>query len=120
MKQRRVVVTGLGAVTSLGPDVDTIWSNVLAGKSGVSKIERIDVSDMPSQIAAEIKDFDIEQFMSRREARRLDRSSQYFWVATQQALADAGLSYDEEEWHSSSIRAVPCSIPEFCASVLQR
>ena len=97
MKQRRVVVTGLGAVTSLGPDVDTIWSNVLAGKSGVSRIERIDISDMPSQIAAEIKDFDIEQFMTRREARRLDRSSQYFWVATQQALTDAGLSYDEED-----------------------
>lgn len=97
MKQRRVVVTGLGAVTSLGPDAETIWSNVLAGKSGVSLIERVDVSDMPSQIAAEIKDFDIEQFMSRREARRLDRSSQYFWVATQQALADAGLSYDEDD-----------------------
>jgi len=97
VNQRRVVVTGLGAVTSLGPDVDTIWSNVLAGKSGVSRIERVDVSDMSSQIAAEIKDFDIEQFMSRREARRLDRSSQYFWVATQQALADADLSYDEED-----------------------
>jgi 3-oxoacyl-[acyl-carrier-protein] synthase II len=97
VKQRRVVVTGLGAVTSLGPDVDTIWSNVLAGKSGVSRIERIDISDMPSQVAAEIKDFDIEQFMTRREARRLDRSSQYFWVATQQALADADLSYDEED-----------------------
>jgi 3-oxoacyl-[acyl-carrier-protein] synthase II len=97
LKQRRVVVTGLGAVTSLGPDVDTIWSNVLAGKSGVSRIERIDISDMPSQVAAEIKDFDIEQFMTRREARRLDRSSQYFWVATQQALADADLSYDEED-----------------------
>ena len=65
MKQRRVVVTGLGAVTSLGLDVDTIWSNILAGKSGVSTIERVDVSDMTSQIAAEIKDFDIEQYMSR-------------------------------------------------------
>ncbi len=97
MKQRRVVVTGLGAVTSLGLDIDTIWSNVCAGKSGVSKIERIDVSDMTSQIAAEIKDFDIEQYMTRRDARRLDLSSQYFWVATQQALADAGISYDEDD-----------------------
>jgi len=97
VKQRRVVVTGLGAVTSLGLDVDTTWSNVRAGKSGVSKIERIDVSDMTSQIAAEIKDFDIEQYMTRRDARRLDLSSQYFWVATQQALADAGISYDEDD-----------------------
>ncbi len=97
MNQRRVVVTGMGAVTSLGFDVDTIWANVLAGKSGVSKIERVDVSDMTSQIAAEIKGFDIERYMSRREARRLDRSSQYFWVATQQALADADISYEEQD-----------------------
>jgi len=97
VNQRRVVVTGMGAVTSLGFDVDTIWANVLAGKSGVSKIERVDVSDMTSQIAAEIKGFDIERYMSRREARRLDRSSQYFWVATQQALADADISYEEQD-----------------------
>lgn len=97
MKQRRVVVTGLGAVTSLGLDVDTIWSNVLDGKSGISSIERVDVSDMTSRIAAEIKEFDIEAHMSRREARRLDRSSQYFWVATQEALADAGISYTEDD-----------------------
>jgi len=95
--ERRVVVTGLGAVTSLGLDVDTFWSNILAGKSGVSEIERIKVSDITARIAAEIKDFDIEQHMSRRDARRLDRSSQYFWVATEQALADAGLSYSEDD-----------------------
>ncbi len=97
MVERRVVVTGLGAVTSLGLDVDTFWSNILAGKSGVSEIERIKVSDITARIAAEIKDFDIEQHMSRRDARRLDRSSQYFWVATEQALADAGLSYSEDD-----------------------
>lgn len=97
MEQRRVVVTGLGAITSLGLDVDTFWSNITAGKSGISRIERVDVSDIPTQIAAEIKDFDIEQYMSRREAMRLDRSSQYFWAATQQALQDAGISYEEDD-----------------------
>jgi len=97
VNQRRVVVTGLGVVTSLGLDVDTYWSNILAGTSGVSLIERIDVSDISARIGAEIKDFDIEQHMSRREARRLDRSSQYFWVATEQALADSGLSYTEDD-----------------------
>lgn len=97
MTQRRVVVTGLGTITSLGADVDTFWSNILAGKSGVSTIENIDTSDMTTHIGAEIKDFDIELFMSRKDARRLDRSSQLFWVATQQALNDASLSYAEDD-----------------------
>lgn len=97
MNQRRVVVTGLGAVTALGPDVDTFWANILAGTSGISTIERIDTSDNPTKVAAEIKDFDIEKFMSRRDARRLDRSSQFFWVATKEALDDAGLSYEEDD-----------------------
>ncbi len=97
MNQRRVVVTGLGAVTALGPDVDTFWSNILAGKSGITTIERVDTSDIPTKIAAEIKDFDIENFMERKDARRLDRSSQFFWVATKQGLEDAGLSYEEDD-----------------------
>jgi 3-oxoacyl-[acyl-carrier-protein] synthase II len=94
---RRVVVTGLGAVTALGNGVEPIWKNLLAGTSGISRIERVDVSDIPTKIAAEVKDFDIEQYMSRREARRLDRSAQFFWVATSQALDDAGLHYDEDD-----------------------
>ncbi|MCL1594942.1 MAG: beta-ketoacyl-ACP synthase II [Actinomycetia bacterium] len=97
MNQRRVVVTGLGTVTALGLDVDTFWANILAGKSGVSRIERVDVSDITAKIGAEIKDFDVEAYMSRRDARRFDRSSQYFWVATKQALEDADLSYDEDD-----------------------
>jgi 3-oxoacyl-[acyl-carrier-protein] synthase II len=97
VNRRRVVVTGLGSVTALGSDVDTYWSNVLAGKSGISTIERVDTSDISSHIGGEIKDFDIEDFMSRRDARRLDRSAQFFWVATQQALNDAGLSYEEDD-----------------------
>lgn len=97
MGERRVVVTGLGAITALGDDVDSFWGNILAGKSGVSRIEKVDVSDITTQIAAEIKDFDIEAYMPRRQARRMDTSSQYFWVATQQALADAGISFDEDD-----------------------
>jgi 3-oxoacyl-[acyl-carrier-protein] synthase II len=97
VQDRRVVVTGLGAITSLGTSVDVFWDNILSGKSGISTIERVDVSDIPTHIAAEIKNFDIEEYMSRRAARRLDRSAQYFWVATQQALDDAGLSYEEDD-----------------------
>jgi 3-oxoacyl-[acyl-carrier-protein] synthase II len=97
MNGRRVVVTGLGTVTSLGSGVDELWQNLLAGASGVTSIERVDVSDISSKIGAEVKDFDITAFMSKRDARLLDRSSQFFWVATQQALEDAGLSYDEDD-----------------------
>lgn len=92
-----MVVTGLGSVTALGADVDAYWASVLAGKSGISTIERVDTSDIPSHIGGEVKDFDIENFMSRRDARRLDRSAQFFWVATQQALDDAGLAYEEDD-----------------------
>ena len=94
---RRVVVTGLGTYTSLGSSVDELWGNLLAGTSGVSGIERVDVSDITTKIAAEVKDFDVTQYMSKRDARRLDRSSQFFWVATQQALEDAGLAYEEDD-----------------------
>ncbi|MCB1246851.1 MAG: beta-ketoacyl-ACP synthase II [Acidimicrobiia bacterium] len=97
MQNRRVVVTGLGTVSALGADVDTFWSNIRSGVSGVSTIERIDTSDMTTKIAAEVKDFDIESYMERKDARRLDRSSQFFWVATRDALADAGLAYDEDD-----------------------
>ena len=97
MEQRRVVVTGLGVVSSLGIGVEPFWDNLIEGVSGISLIERAEVSDIPTRIAAEIKDFDIEAYMSRREAKRLDLSSQYFWVATQQALADSGISYEEDD-----------------------
>ena len=90
-------MTGLGTVTALGESVDEFWRNVVAGKSGVSRIERVDVSDIMTKIGAEIKDFDITDHMSKREGRRLDRSSQLFWVATGQALDDAGISYSEDD-----------------------
>lgn len=91
------MVTGLGTVTALGESVDEFWRNVVAGKSGVSRIERVDVSDIMTKIGAEIKDFDITDHMSKREGRRLDRTSQLFWVATGQALDDAGISYSEDD-----------------------
>ncbi|GMQ93091.1 MAG: beta-ketoacyl-ACP synthase II [Acidimicrobiia bacterium] len=94
---RRVVITGLGTRTALGSSVDELWRNLLDGRSGVSRIERVDVSDITTKIGSEIKDFDITDHMSVRDARRLDRSSQLFWVATKQALQDAGLSYEEDD-----------------------
>ena len=101
---RRVVVTGVGAVSPIGESVDTFWENALAGKSGVGRITLFDPSDFLTQIGAEVSDWDPEKYMPRRESRRLDRSAQFFVVATDQAMADAGLAYEEDDPRSASGR----------------
>ncbi|MEK8132017.1 beta-ketoacyl-ACP synthase II [Paenibacillus filicis] len=95
MKQR-VVITGLGVMSALGQDVDTFWSNLLAGKSGVSNIESFDVSEYPTRIAAEIKDFQVEDYVDKKEARRMDRFVQFAVAATLNALKDAQLDIREQ------------------------
>jgi len=89
--KHRVVVTGMGIVTSLGSDLETFWNNLVAGKSGVSRIESFDVSEYPTQIAAEIKDFNPEDYIDRKEARRMDRFVQFAVAAGKMAVQDAGL-----------------------------
>lgn len=89
--KRRVVITGMGAVTSLGLDIDTFWQSIKAGKSGIDFIERIDVSDLPTKVAAEIKNFNPNDFIEKKEIKRLDRFSQYAMVATQMAVENARL-----------------------------
>ena len=91
MSKRRVVVTGLGHVSPVGNDVETAWSNLLAGRSGISKITRFDVSDMSCQIAGEVKGFDISDYISLKEARRNDLFIHYGIAAAMQAVADASL-----------------------------
>ncbi|WP_172252757.1 beta-ketoacyl-ACP synthase II [Saccharibacillus deserti] len=90
-QQHRVVVTGMGVVTSLGKDVETFWNSLLAGKSGISKIESFDVSEYPTQIAAEIHDFNPEDYVERKEARKMDRYVQFAYAASTQALENSGL-----------------------------
>lgn len=94
MKQR-VVITGLGVMSSLGRDIETFWTNLLAGKSGVSPIESFDVSEYPTRIAAEIKDFNPEDYFDKKEARRMDRFVQFAVAASLMALKDAGLDIKE-------------------------
>ena len=94
MNDRRVVVTGLGTVNPVGRDVESTWRGLLEGRSGIGPITSIDASDLPSKIAGEITDFDIEEFMPRRQARRMDRYAQLFWVAAGEALGDAGIAYE--------------------------
>jgi 3-oxoacyl-[acyl-carrier-protein] synthase II len=88
---RRVVVTGLGAVSALGQDVDSTWDGLLAGKSGVRTIESFDPSRVASKIAAEVRDFDPSAVIDRKEMRRMDRYIQFGLVVARQALDQAGL-----------------------------
>ncbi len=86
---RRVVITGMGAVSSFGCGADRLWQSIKQGKSGISRIERVDVSDLPTQVGAEVKDFDPGQFLEKKELKRMDRFAQYALAATQMALEDA-------------------------------
>jgi 3-oxoacyl-[acyl-carrier-protein] synthase II len=92
MVARKVVVTGLGLVTPLGTGVEATWKGLLAGQSGVGRISRFDASALKTHIAAEVKDFDAQQWMDRKEARRLDLFVQYALAATEMALKASGLA----------------------------
>jgi 3-oxoacyl-[acyl-carrier-protein] synthase II len=91
MELRRVVVTGLGALTPIGNDVDTYWQSLLVGKSGAARITRFDPEKFKTKFACELKDFDVKDFIDRKEARRMDRFTQYAMVVADQAVADAGI-----------------------------
>jgi 3-oxoacyl-[acyl-carrier-protein] synthase II len=92
---RRVVITGLGALTPLGNDVETFWQGLVEGRSGVAPIAMYDASDQAVRIAAEIKDFDPERYLSRRRIKRTNRFSQMILIAAQQAVEDAAISFSE-------------------------
>ncbi|MCF6094360.1 beta-ketoacyl-ACP synthase II [Microaerobacter geothermalis] len=91
----RVVITGMGVMTSLGKTLDEFWGSLLSGKSGIDRITSFDVSEYPTQIAAEIKDFNPEDYMDKKDARRMDRFAQFAVAATKTAMEDARLSMDE-------------------------
>lgn len=90
---RRVVITGMGAVSSFGCGADTLWSSIKQGKSGISRIERIDVSDLPTQVGAEVRNFDANQFVEKKEIKRLDRFTQYALAATKMAVEEAKIDF---------------------------
>ncbi|WP_374016671.1 beta-ketoacyl-ACP synthase II [Paenibacillus thiaminolyticus] len=94
MKQR-VVVTGMGVVTALGSDIDTLWRSLMEGKSGISQIEAFDTTDYPTKIAASVKDFNPEDYIDKKEARRMDRFVQFGIVASKKAVDDAKLDMDQ-------------------------
>ena len=91
MSKRRVVITGLGIISPVGNTVPDAWNNVVAGKSGITRITRFDASAFASQIAGEVKDFDITHYLSGKDARRMDIFIHYGMAAGIQAVRDAGL-----------------------------
>lgn len=91
----RVFVTGMGALTPIGNDVQTFWQNLLVGQSGAGKITLFDPGDMPWNIACEVKGFDPQDYMERKTARRLARSTQFAVAVAKQAIKDAELTIDE-------------------------
>lgn len=93
---RRVVVTGIGAVTAQGLDIETIWKACVAGCSGVSQITLFDASAYPTRIAAEIKEWDPSPWMEKKEARRMDRFVQFAMAAGRMALDNSGLKVDDD------------------------
>ena len=88
---RRVVVTGMGAITPVGNDIDTMWANMLAGVNGVEKITAFDTSDLKVHLAGTVKNFEPEKYIEKRELRKLDIYCQYAIAAAQQAVDDSGI-----------------------------
>ena len=94
---RRVVVTGLGAVTPIGLNVDDFWDSVKAGKIGFDRITKFDTTDYKCHIAAELKDFNPQDFMDRKAAKRMELFSQYAVAAAKEAIEDSGLDISKED-----------------------
>ena len=94
--ERRVVITGLGAVTPIGNNTNDFWEGIKEGKCGIDEITRFDVTNFKVKLAAELKDFNAEDYFDRREAKRLDKFSQYAMVAAREAWNDSGLDKETE------------------------
>ncbi|SET15065.1 3-oxoacyl-[acyl-carrier-protein] synthase II [Oceanobacillus limi] len=99
MEKRRVVITGLGAVTPVGNNVQSMWENILAGKSGVDFVTRVNKEDFKAQVAAEVKDFDPTDFVDKKDARKMDSFTQFAVAASKMAVEDAKLTIDDSNAH---------------------
>ncbi|NMH63726.1 beta-ketoacyl-ACP synthase II [Shewanella salipaludis] len=97
MSKRRVVITGLGLVTPVGNTVDASWKALLAGKSGIAPITKFDASEFSTRFSGSVKDFDVEQYLTRKDARKMDLFIQYGMAAGIQAIQDSGLDMSKED-----------------------
>ena len=97
MSKRRVVITGLGVVSSIGTGIDKFWSGIEESRNGVDLVESFDVSDLAVKMAGEVRDFDAVEFLGRKPARQLDRCVHFALKASQEAMDDYGLELDQED-----------------------
>ena len=97
MSKRRVVVTGLGAVTPVGNNVQAFWESVKTGKVGIGEITRFDTADFKVKLAAEVKNFNAKDYMDFKAAKRMELFSQYAVAASKEAMADAGIEMEKED-----------------------
>ncbi len=95
MSKRRVVITGIGALTPIGKGAPEFWNGLISGKSGVKSIDNFDVSNSPTKFAAQIEDYDASQYMNPKEARRMDKFCQYAMITAEEAIKDSGLDLDQ-------------------------
>ncbi|MGD8426073.1 MAG: beta-ketoacyl synthase N-terminal-like domain-containing protein, partial [Balneolaceae bacterium] len=95
MSNRRVVITGIGALTPVGKTAPDFWNGLISGKSGAQSIEHFDTSDFPTKFAAQIDDYDELDYFDRKEARRMDKVCQYALIASEEAINDTGLDLEE-------------------------
>ena len=95
MSKRRVVVTGLGIISPVGNTIPEAWDNLVAGRTGIARITRFDPTPFASQMAGEVKNFDVEQYLNPKEARRMDIFIQFGMAAGIQAIRDSGIEVTE-------------------------
>ena len=96
MKNRRVVITGLGAITPIGNNIQEYWKGLYEGVSGANLITHFDASKFKTQFACEVKNFDVNEFIDKKEARKMDKFAQYAIVSSDEAIKDSGLNLDKE------------------------
>ncbi|MCM3090112.1 MULTISPECIES: beta-ketoacyl-ACP synthase II [unclassified Cytobacillus] len=99
MNKRRVVVTGIGAVSPLGNNTETTWNNIKSGISGVGPLTRLNADEYPAKVAAEVKDFNPEDFFDKKDARKMDRFTHYAVAASMMAVKDANLQITDDNAH---------------------
>lgn len=96
MKNRRVVITGLGAITPIGNNIQEYWKGLYEGVSGANLITHFDASKFKTQFACEVKNFDVNEFIDKKEARKMDKFAQYAIISSDEAIKDSGLDLDKE------------------------
>lgn len=102
-ERKKVVITGIGAVTPIGIGKDIFWNNLISGKSGISKITLFDPSELETRIAGEVKDFDPLDYMDKTEARRNDRFTQFVIAASDEAMKDSGIDKDKIDIYRAGV-----------------